>query len=109
MLRKNIKYIAFFAVIFYIIILYKLDIHCPFYAVFGVPCPTCGITRGFISLVRLDFADSFLYHPLAVLAPFIVMLILMKRTKLTDLLLISISVLFLVVYVIRLCTGFQFL
>ena len=28
---------------------------CPINALFGVECPGCGMTRGFISIIRLDF------------------------------------------------------
>lgn len=41
------------------------EIHCPIAYIFGVPCPTCGMTRAMISLIRLDFAAYISYHPLA--------------------------------------------
>lgn len=34
--------------------------------IFGVNCPGCGLTRGFISVLRLDFKSAFSYHVLAV-------------------------------------------
>ena len=30
---------------------------------FGFVCPTCGITRCAISLIKFQFIESFLYHP----------------------------------------------
>ncbi len=32
----------------------------------GFPCPSCGVTRSLMSLVRLDFYESFYYHPLSI-------------------------------------------
>lgn len=32
--------------------------------VIGMPCPTCGMTRAFYSLLSLDFKSAFSYHPL---------------------------------------------
>ena len=37
---------------------------CPLDFIFGIPCPTCGITRAFVSLLHGDFAGAFYYHPL---------------------------------------------
>ncbi|MDZ7815776.1 MAG: DUF2752 domain-containing protein [Planctomycetota bacterium] len=36
---------------------------CPFHALTGVPCPTCGSTRAVVSFSKLDFAASFTYNP----------------------------------------------
>lgn len=38
--------------------------HCPFYFVFHIPCPGCGMTRAFLRALCLDFKGAFLYHPL---------------------------------------------
>ena len=37
---------------------------CPFHAITGVPCPTCGITRGFSSLLHGDLGSAFIFNPL---------------------------------------------
>jgi hypothetical protein len=36
------------------------DIPCPFRSLTGIPCPTCGLTRSFAALTRLDFVRVFL-------------------------------------------------
>lgn len=36
---------------------------CLFHFVTGLPCPGCGGTRAFVSLLRGDLVQSFLYHP----------------------------------------------
>ncbi|MGL5702740.1 MAG: DUF2752 domain-containing protein [Cetobacterium sp.] len=35
-----------------------------FINIFGIPCPTCGITRAFISLINFNFKEAFRFHPL---------------------------------------------
>lgn len=35
---------------------------CPILAFTGVPCPGCGLTRSFLSLVKLEIKNSFSYH-----------------------------------------------
>lgn len=42
-----------------------LQIGCPSRFLFGIPCPGCGGTRAIASLLRLDIAEYFQYHPLA--------------------------------------------
>lgn len=37
---------------------------CPMDYIFGIPCPMCGITRAFVSLVHGDIREAFYYHPL---------------------------------------------
>ncbi len=37
---------------------------CPFHAITGIPCPTCGITRAFSSLFHGDPREAFLFNPL---------------------------------------------
>jgi len=37
---------------------------CPIALVFGVPCPTCGITRAIRCVLHADFAGAFHFYPL---------------------------------------------
>lgn len=39
-------------------------LRCPLNTVFGIPCPSCGITRALISVFHGDMAAAFFYHPL---------------------------------------------
>lgn len=41
-----------------------LDAGCPFRHLTGIPCPGCGMTRAYLSALRLDFAGAFRMHPL---------------------------------------------
>lgn len=36
---------------------------CFFYNMTGIPCPGCGLTRSFSSLVHLHFLESLMYNP----------------------------------------------
>lgn len=40
-----------------------IDIPCFYFATTGFLCPGCGVTRMFLSLARLDFAEAFSYNP----------------------------------------------
>jgi len=42
-----------------------LPYRCPFKVLTGIPCPTCGMTRGLIAARHLDFSTAFLMNPLA--------------------------------------------
>ncbi len=37
---------------------------CAFYNITGVYCPSCGMTRAFVSLMHLDFKTAFMYNPM---------------------------------------------
>jgi hypothetical protein len=39
---------------------------CPFYHIFKVPCPGCGLTRGFIELFKLNIRESIKYNILCI-------------------------------------------
>lgn len=51
---------------------------CPLEYLFGIPCPCCGMTRAFKSMVSLDFRASFSYHPLLLPTGFAIWYILHK-------------------------------
>ena len=60
------RHIIYFTVICcFVVFISVTDIRCPIYYIFGYPCPTCGVTRAMISLVKLDFEGYLFYHPLA--------------------------------------------
>ena len=57
------------------------DVPCLFRSLTGIPCPTCGVTRSFAALTRLDFAESFYYHPLTILILALLYLVLYLDTS----------------------------
>lgn len=49
---------------------------CPSAALFGIPCPGCGLTRATLALLHGDLAGAFHFHPLVfVLSPLFVGLV----------------------------------
>ncbi len=50
------------AVLIYAAILYISPISCVFYEIFGIPCMGCGMTRAWLSALKLDFSMAFSYH-----------------------------------------------
>jgi len=41
---------------------------CPFHAITGLPCPSCGMTRGIRCLLHGNFAAAFFFNPLGMTA-----------------------------------------
>lgn len=49
---------------------------CPTASLFGIPCPSCGLTRASIALLRGDLHGAMHFHPLApLLLPLIALLV----------------------------------
>ena len=51
-------------VLLYIVFMTITGIGCPIRWFTGISCPGCGMSCAFISLLRLDFAAAFRYHPM---------------------------------------------
>jgi len=54
--------------------------NCIIQAVTGMPCPACGITRAFISLLQLNFWDAMMYNPLILLLPVVGLALILSET-----------------------------
>ena len=62
-MSKRLSKIIIFLFLFFILILIVLkQYQCPIKFVFGLSCPTCGITRAILSALQLDFTKAFSYH-----------------------------------------------
>ncbi|MFV0380126.1 MAG: DUF2752 domain-containing protein [Anaerorhabdus sp.] len=82
---------------------YIFDVGCVFYRVFNFACPSCGLTRAWISFFSLDFKMAFYYHPLFWTVPLFIYFFLnegKKRNKLNKIVYILLF-LYLFVYIIR--------
>ncbi|WP_028330533.1 DUF2752 domain-containing protein [Brachyspira alvinipulli] len=74
----------------------------------GFPCPSCGMTRAHIEVLKLNFEKAFYYHPLFVL-PSIIFLVVMLRNKSkianyiynNNFITITVLIIFIAVYIIR--------
>lgn len=112
-LKNHIIRFIFFASILYIYL--ASGISCPFYYFFGFYCPTCGVTRALISLLIGDFQKYCNYNIFAIFLVITVILTFhikfIKNNKVKILiytLIISVLLLNLIYYLIRLKIGFNF-
>ena len=86
-------------------IFYMVGIGCPIKYVTGISCGGCGMTRAYLSLLHLDLAGAFHYHPLFFLPPLFIVLIMEKKhlsPKVCSLLMFTIIAAFLIMYLLRL-------
>lgn len=70
---------VFFAIGCFYGVLQLLGITCPIKFVTGISCAGCGMTRAWISALRLDFARAFYYHPIFPLGPLIPFIMVFKK------------------------------
>lgn len=73
MIRKRF-YLAFLLIAYFTaayIIMWKTGITCVFLHFTGIPCPGCGMTRAFLSVIRLDFLGALRYNPLIFCMPYV--------------------------------------
>lgn len=109
-MKKRYLYITGAAVCV-LCLVFLFTIPCPLYHIFGIPCPTCGMTRAYDALLHGDIIGAFTMHPLWWIPPTVMIIALFHKTKIGRLFwskfgLISLIVLFISVYVIRMLTMF---
>ena len=103
---KKIKdaILTILAVAFVYTIFYITGIGCPIKFLTGVSCMGCGMTRAYLSLLRLDIAGAFRYHPLFPI-PIIAAVLFLFRSrisqKIVNFLLFTTIVLFSIIYLLR--------
>ena len=68
------KIITCGAVVAVVAVMYIFKLPCLFKAVFGIPCPGCGMTRAYISLLHLDFLQAFNFNIMFWSVPVLVLL-----------------------------------
>ena len=105
-MRKN-KEIVFTigVVVLLVILMYITGIGCPILKLTGIPCMGCGMTRAGISLLHLDFARAWYFHPLIYLMPFcIAALLFVKKVpkRMVNGILVCVVAALVAVYILRL-------
>ena len=63
LLKKHLLVLA--VILLYLLICQLFGGACPISTIIGFPCPTCGMTRAMLSLLRADFVGYLEYHPMA--------------------------------------------
>ncbi len=71
------KLIAIFAIVLVAVILWLLKVPCVFKALFNIECIGCGMTRAFLSAIKLDFVSAFSYHKMFWSLPVLVLYFLL--------------------------------
>ena len=65
MKKEGKKRVIFLAVMHILILVFLIWVwRCPFYFLFGIPCPGCGITRAYLSLLEGNIAEAFYWNPM---------------------------------------------
>lgn len=62
--RKKEKLLVLGGLALAVLLCRIFEIPCFYRVLFDIPCPTCGMTRAYISLLRFDISGAFAYHPL---------------------------------------------
>lgn len=107
-LPKHILLISVLSAV--LLLLWLTGLGCPFRALFGIPCPTCGMTRALLSLLRLDLAGYARYNIMALPAALAVLAGLHRKRlrisrRVLDAFLILTASLTFALYIVRLIFG----
>ena len=102
--KSNACITLFFGSILFI--LSYLKVPCFFLMLFHIPCPGCGITRAFISLLKLNIKDAVFYNPCIFLMPLFFLYfwqngVVFKNKTLNRIILIFSFILFLMRYLLH--------
>lgn len=64
--KKFILLIFLILLVFGVLVVFVFDVDCLFKSIFGIPCPGCGLTRGFRALFYGNFKEAFFYNILTI-------------------------------------------
>lgn len=93
------------AILFIYVVFHFAGIGCPIKFVTGISCLGCGMTRAWLSLMKLDFAAAFYYHPLYAVPPLAILVYLLKskiNIKIYKIIMLTIISAFIIIYLYRL-------
>lgn len=100
--RKGLGILILLGVLSLLFVYYIQGSLCIFYQLFGIPCPSCGMTRAYLHFLQGDLAEAFHFHPLFPLVP----LLLLSYLKNWQKLLVGIGILFIALWVLRMTIYF---
>ena len=96
------------AVVVLYVVLENLGITCPIKFFTGISCAGCGMSRAWLSVLRLDMAGAFRYHPLFFLPTVVLVVRLLKskiNIKVYKIFMFTIVAAFVIVYMYRMIWG----
>ena len=64
--------------------IWSIGVPCPLFSLTGVHCPTCGLTRSVLAMVRGDLNMSLTYHPAGILLGAVCMLALLRPRQILN-------------------------
>ncbi|MBR7132083.1 MAG: DUF2752 domain-containing protein [Clostridia bacterium] len=87
-----------------IFVMDSLGVGCVFRDLCGFPCPGCGMTSAFLSLLQLDFSAALRYNPLVFCMPYLIIYLFfdLKNKRLHNFLLATIGILAVINWLLRL-------
>ena len=87
--------------------MHYLNITCVFFKIFGIPCPGCGMTRAFLSLLKLDFYSAAKYNILIFFMPYVFMYVFFDfKHKIHNKIMIGIALFAIINWVLKLTMYF---
>ncbi|MCM1056957.1 MAG: DUF2752 domain-containing protein [Firmicutes bacterium] len=105
-LKKHKDLIGLAAVIILIYgVLDLVGIGCPIKFVTGISCLGCGMTRAWLSVLKLDFSAALYYHPLFILPPIAIIVYFAKskiNLKIYKIIMLTMVIAFITMYLYRL-------
>ena len=105
--NKRIKELVqiILCVIVYCIVLKITHISCPIKFITGISCAGCGMSRAFMSLLKGNIKEAFIYHPLFWMVPIFVAIYIYRDkipSKIFKIIMTFFIIVFMVCYIIRL-------
>ena len=109
-LALKLSFCAMLALI--VIVSFLLQHQCLIRRLTGVICPSCGMSRAWLSALQLDFSQAVYYHPMFWCVPIIVLFAiydwnLFNKRWINILILSILGVAFVVCYIVRLLAFLQ--
>ncbi len=80
LIKKHMRYIGIGLFLWWFS--YIIGYQCPILFFIDVPCPTCGMTRAMVALLKGDIDLSISYHPMAI--PVLIAVLLCFHVKLLE-------------------------
>ena len=109
-IKSNRLYLLSFFLLYFAVaytVMYYCGITCVFIEFLGIPCPGCGMTRAFLSLLTLDFYQAVKYNVLIFFMPYIFMYIFCDfKHKAHNAVLLGIAVVAMVNWIIKIFMFF---